>query len=239
MGRNYVDHPSVMLLHLSEYLCPLTVNIHGSDLLIYLPPLSSGWVGRGGMYMNIIRFTDPTSGLYLQSLSPRWMWIWVGEWTWTVVDSRLRPLASTYSPYLLGEREPGWGTRREQWSLHSSDLWIYLQSLSPRWTWTWVGEWTWTVVASQLRPLASISSTSMCMALREMASCFASSKPWTNEPNIDTKAKCLHLKYCPVKGLCGRCFSEFIDWRYMMVFSTQLSEQCINSDKHLPQNYDI
>jgi hypothetical protein len=30
---------------------------------------------------------------------------------------------------------------------------------------------------------------------------------------IDTKAKC-HLKNWPVKGFCGRCLSEFIDWRY-------------------------
>ncbi len=27
---------------------------------------------------------------------------------------------------------------------------------------------------------------------------------------IDTKAKCRHLKNWPVKGLCGRCSSEFI-----------------------------
>ncbi len=31
---------------------------------------------------------------------------------------------------------------------------------------------------------------------------------------IDTKAKCRHIKNWPVKGLCGRCVSEFIDWRY-------------------------
>ncbi len=31
---------------------------------------------------------------------------------------------------------------------------------------------------------------------------------------IDSKAKCRHLKNWPVKGLCGRCWSEFIDWRY-------------------------
>jgi hypothetical protein len=31
---------------------------------------------------------------------------------------------------------------------------------------------------------------------------------------IDTKAKCRHLKNLPVKGLCGMCLSEFIDWRY-------------------------
>ncbi len=31
---------------------------------------------------------------------------------------------------------------------------------------------------------------------------------------IDTKAKCRHLKYLSVKGLCGRCLPEFIDWRY-------------------------
>jgi hypothetical protein len=31
---------------------------------------------------------------------------------------------------------------------------------------------------------------------------------------IDTKAKCSLLKNLPVKGLCGRCLSEFIDWRY-------------------------
>jgi hypothetical protein len=28
---------------------------------------------------------------------------------------------------------------------------------------------------------------------------------------IDTKAKCCHLKKRSVKGLCGRCLSEFID----------------------------
>ncbi len=33
--------------------------------------------------------------------------------------------------------------------------------------------------------------------------------------SVDTKANCRHLKYLPVKvGLCGRCLSEFIDWRY-------------------------
>jgi hypothetical protein len=31
---------------------------------------------------------------------------------------------------------------------------------------------------------------------------------------IDTKAKCRHLNKIPVKGLRGRCLSEFIDWRY-------------------------
>ncbi len=31
---------------------------------------------------------------------------------------------------------------------------------------------------------------------------------------IYTKAKCCHLKNWPVKGLCDRCLSEFIDWRY-------------------------
>ncbi len=31
---------------------------------------------------------------------------------------------------------------------------------------------------------------------------------------IDTKAKCRHLKNGPVKGVCSRCLSEFIDWRY-------------------------
>ncbi len=31
---------------------------------------------------------------------------------------------------------------------------------------------------------------------------------------IDIKAKCYHLKNLPVKGLCGRCLSEFADWRY-------------------------
>ncbi len=30
----------------------------------------------------------------------------------------------------------------------------------------------------------------------------------------DIKSKCRHLKNWPVKGLCGRCLSEFIDWRY-------------------------
>jgi hypothetical protein len=33
---------------------------------------------------------------------------------------------------------------------------------------------------------------------------------------IDTKAKCRHLKHWPVKGLGGRCLSEFIDWRYIV-----------------------
>ncbi len=32
--------------------------------------------------------------------------------------------------------------------------------------------------------------------------------------NIGTKPKCRHLKKLTVKGLCGRCLSEFIDWRY-------------------------
>jgi hypothetical protein len=32
--------------------------------------------------------------------------------------------------------------------------------------------------------------------------------------NIDIKAKCRHLKNWTVKGLCGRCLSEFIDRRY-------------------------
>ena len=33
--------------------------------------------------------------------------------------------------------------------------------------------------------------------------------------NIDTKAKCCHLKkFYLQKGLCGRCLSEFIDWIY-------------------------
>ncbi len=32
--------------------------------------------------------------------------------------------------------------------------------------------------------------------------------------NIDTKAKCRHLKNLPVKRLCGRCLSEFVVWRY-------------------------
>jgi hypothetical protein len=31
----------------------------------------------------------------------------------------------------------------------------------------------------------------------------------------DTKAKCRHLKNLPVKGLCGKRLSEFIDWRYI------------------------
>jgi hypothetical protein len=30
---------------------------------------------------------------------------------------------------------------------------------------------------------------------------------------IDTKAKCCHLKNWPLKGLCGKGVSEFIDWR--------------------------
>ncbi len=44
---------------------------------------------------------------------------------------------------------------------------------------------------------------------------------------IDTKAKCRHLKNWRVKRLCGRCLSEFIDWRYIhswLVFSTQHCE---------------
>jgi hypothetical protein len=42
----------------------------------------------------------------------------------------------------------------------------------------------------------------------------------------DTKAKCRHLKNRIVKGLCGRCLTEFIDWRYRqsLVFSTKLCE---------------
>ncbi len=32
---------------------------------------------------------------------------------------------------------------------------------------------------------------------------------------IDIKAKCLHLKNWSVKGLCGRCLSEFRGWRYI------------------------
>jgi hypothetical protein len=32
--------------------------------------------------------------------------------------------------------------------------------------------------------------------------------------HIDTKAKCRHLKNGPVKVLCSRCLSAFIDWRY-------------------------
>jgi hypothetical protein len=31
---------------------------------------------------------------------------------------------------------------------------------------------------------------------------------------INNKAKCRHLKNLPIKGLCGRCLSEIIDWRY-------------------------
>jgi hypothetical protein len=31
----------------------------------------------------------------------------------------------------------------------------------------------------------------------------------------DTKTKCRHIKkWTCIKGLCGRCLSEFIDWRY-------------------------
>ncbi len=30
----------------------------------------------------------------------------------------------------------------------------------------------------------------------------------------DTKAKCRHEKNLPVKGLCVRCLSDFIDWIY-------------------------
>jgi hypothetical protein len=30
----------------------------------------------------------------------------------------------------------------------------------------------------------------------------------------DTKSKCRHLNNWPVKGLCTRCLSEFIEWRY-------------------------
>ncbi len=43
--------------------------------------------------------------------------------------------------------------------------------------------------------------------------------------NMETKAKCPHLKNVPVNGLRGRRLSELIDWRYhqssvMVVFST-------------------
>ncbi len=31
---------------------------------------------------------------------------------------------------------------------------------------------------------------------------------------IDTTAKCHHLTILTCKGTCGRCLSEFIDWRY-------------------------
>ncbi len=31
---------------------------------------------------------------------------------------------------------------------------------------------------------------------------------------IETKAKCRHLKKWPENGFCGRCLTEFIDWRY-------------------------
>ena len=49
---------------------------------------------------------------------------------------------------------------------------------------------------------------------------------------VDTKAKCRHLNKIAVKGLCGRCLSEFIDIQYghmdiqsvILVFSTQLCE---------------
>ncbi len=44
----------------------------------------------------------------------------------------------------------------------------------------------------------------------------------------DTKAKCRHQKNWPIREFCGRCLSEFIDWRFnesvMLVFSTQLCE---------------
>jgi hypothetical protein len=75
---------------------------------------------------------------------------------------------------------------------------------------------------------------------------------------IDTKAKCRHLKNLPVKGFCGRCLSEFIDWRYVQpsfanvnccpspfslvelsplpLFSSY--ERAIGKmDKHLPQSH--
>ena len=41
---------------------------------------------------------------------------------------------------------------------------------------------------------------------------------------LEGSAKCRHLKNLPVKGLCGRCLSKFMDRRYMLVFSTQLCE---------------
>jgi hypothetical protein len=31
---------------------------------------------------------------------------------------------------------------------------------------------------------------------------------------VDIKAKCVNIKNAHVKRLCGRCLSEFIDWRY-------------------------
>jgi hypothetical protein len=40
---------------------------------------------------------------------------------------------------------------------------------------------------------------------------------------IDTQ-KNVHLKNLPVKGLCGRCLSEFIDWRYNQ--SCRYSQSC-------------
>jgi hypothetical protein len=42
---------------------------------------------------------------------------------------------------------------------------------------------------------------------------------------IDNKANVIILKNLPVKGLCVRCLSEFIDWRHSkscVLFSTQL-----------------
>ncbi len=57
---------------------------------------------------------------------------------------------------------------------------------------------------------------------------------------IDTKAKCRHLKYWPVKGLFGKCLSKLIDWRYIQSYwyflpsfvsccpSNLLSGSCVN-----------
>ncbi len=58
---------------------------------------------------------------------------------------------------------------------------------------------------------------------REM---YVGMEAWTNN-NLDTKTKCRHLKKLTCKGLCGRCLSEFMVWRYNQLcwlFSTELRE---------------
>jgi hypothetical protein len=41
--------------------------------------------------------------------------------------------------------------------------------------------------------------------------------------HIEGEAKCCHLKNFSVKGLCGRCLSEFKDWRHFSIFDPTLS----------------
>ena len=47
--------------------------------------------------------------------------------------------------------------------------------------------------------------------MRSTLICFLIIFPMDLINYIDTKAKCRHLKNLPVKGLCGRTLSEFID----------------------------